>query len=59
VPGAGVRILVVRDVIDMVLVDKCLIDDPRRLGHNLVDPAAVTDTLAPVRLHGASALARG
>jgi hypothetical protein len=41
VAGSSVRLLVVRDVVDLVLIDEGLIDDPRRLGDDLVNPPAV------------------
>jgi hypothetical protein len=41
VPACSIGILVVRDVIDLILVQEGLVDDPRRVGDDLVNPAAV------------------
>ena len=32
-----------RDVVDLPLVKECLVDDPRRLKDDFVDPTAVAD----------------
>jgi hypothetical protein len=56
-PSADVRVLVARDVVDVVLVDERLIDGPWRLAYDLFDPAAVIETLS--RLHGVPASAHG
>lgn len=39
--GRDVRVLVMRDVVDLVAVDEGLVDDPGRVGDDLIDPAAV------------------
>lgn len=38
-----VRIFVVSDVVDLVFVEKLLCKDPGRFGHDLVNPATMTD----------------
>lgn len=40
-----VRLLVVSDIINLVLVDELFIDDPRRFRENLVYPSAVANSL--------------
>ena len=45
-PGHGIRLLVMRDVIDPMLVYELLCQLPRCVGSDLVDPSAVLDGFA-------------
>ena len=44
VSATSISILVVRDVIDLVLFQESLVDNPRSLSHDLVDPSTMSDT---------------
>lgn len=45
--GAPVGFLVVGDVVNLVTVEELLVDLPRRVRGNLIDPFAVPDGLTP------------
>ena len=42
------RQVIVRDEVDLVLLDERLVDDPGRVAHHLVHPAAVRHRLVPL-----------
>lgn len=35
-----------RHVVDPMLIEECLVNNPRCIGHNLVDPSTMTNGLA-------------
>ena len=45
-PRHRVRLLIMRNVVDLMLVDELLSELPRRVGSDLVDPFTVLDGLA-------------
>lgn len=54
---ARVYQLVVRNVVDIVLVEESLVNDPGSVGNHLVDPTALTDGFASLGVrHGGGRL---
>ena len=53
VSSSRVHELIMRNVVDLVLVQPCLIDNPRRVRQDLVRPSTMSDRLASLRMcHG-------
>lgn len=48
-PRRSIRLLIVRDIVDLVLVEEGLVDDPGRVCDDLVHPAAVARGFEAVR----------
>ena len=60
VSSSRVHELIMRNVVDLVLVQPCLVDDPRRVRQDLVRPSAMSDRLASFRMrHGRRGLVLG